>query len=240
MSPEPVEDQIERARNAGVRGMIVVGVNLATSKRSIELASRHDGVHAAVGVHPNDAKDPPVDAIAELARDPLVVAIGETGIDRYRDFVPFALQEESFRAHIDLAKDLNKPLVIHSRDAHDDVIRILVDHGPPERLVMHCFSGNPEQAGELIALGAMLSFAGPVTFSNAHDLRAAAASIPLETMLVETDSPFLSPHPYRGRSNEPARVVLVGEAIARIRDVKPEFIAEVTSANAGRLFDIGE
>lgn len=239
MADEPAIDQIERARLADVSSMVVVGVDFETSLLAAEIAALEEGVYAAVGIHPNAAAEldeTAIDDLRDLAAAPDVVAIGETGMDHYREGAPAEIQERAFRAHIALAKELDLALVVHARDAHDDTKRILADEGPPPRLVMHCFSGDESDGRDYLELGAWLSFAGPVTFQNAHVLRAAAAELPIERMLVETDSPFLSPHPFRGKPNEPARVALVGEALAELKGLAVAEVAEVTTANAVELF----
>lgn len=219
--------------------MVIVGVDLDTSEEAIELACLYEGVYAAVGVHPNESDDAPIDAIRDLAGHPKAVAIGETGIDLYRDQVPLERQEAAFRAHIQVAKETGKALIIHGRDAHPEVKRILSSEDPPERFVMHCFLGTTDDGRDYIELGAYLSLAGPVTFTNASELQHAVLELPLEPMVVETDSPYLAPHPFRGKPNEPARVALVGEAIAHIKAVEPGVIADITTANARRLFGVG-
>lgn len=239
MAKASVAEQVERALAAGVDGMVIVGVDLDSSEEAIEHACLYDGVYAAVGVHPNESQDAPIDAIRDLASHSKAVAIGETGMDFYRDRVSPREQEVAFRAQIELAKELDKALIIHCRSAHPEVKTILGLEDPPERFVMHCFTGSADDGREYIDLGAVLSFAGPVTFANAPELRDAARELPLESMLVETDSPFLSPHPYRGKPNEPARVCLVGEAIAQIKSVQPAVVAAATTANARQLFGIG-
>ncbi|RIK05908.1 MAG: hydrolase TatD [Acidobacteria bacterium] len=238
MAKNSVAEQVERALVAGVGEMVIVGVDLDTSEEAIEIACLYEGVYAAVGVHPNESEDLPIEAIRDLAAHPKVVAIGETGIDLYRDRVSIDKQETAFRAQIALAKETGKALIVHGRDAHPEVKRILKSEGPPDRFVMHCFLGTPDDGRDYIELGAYLSLAGPVTFTNAPELRDAVSELPLESMVVETDSPFLSPHPFRGKPNEPARVALVGEAIAHIKRVDASVVAETTTANARHLFGI--
>lgn len=239
MAKISVAEQVERALAAGVGEMVIVGVDLDSSEEAIELACLYEGVYAAVGVHPNESEDAPIDSIRDLAGHSKVVAIGETGIDLYRDRVLLERQEAVFRAQIQLAKETGKALIIHGRDAHPEVKRILSSEGPPDRFVMHCFLGTADDGRDYIELGAYLSLAGPVTFTNAPELQDAVRQLPLESMVVETDSPFLTPHPFRGKPNEPARVALVGEAIAQIKAVETVAVAETTTANARRLFGVG-
>ena len=198
---------------------------------------------AAVGIHPNDAieaTDAVLDRLRELAAHPACVAIGETGLDWFRLGAPKVRQEESFREHIRMAKDLDRALIIHDRDAHDDVVRVLLDEQAPPRTVFHCFSGGPDLVETCAANGWFVSFAGNVTFANAEPLRDAARATPMDLLVVETDSPFLSPHPYRGRPNHPARVAYTVETIAGLHDVAPTAMQALTSDNAARLFGLSD
>ena len=165
-----------------------------------------------------------------------MVAVGETGLDHYWDYAPHDAQERSFRWHIDLAKRLGKPLMIHDRDAHDDVLRILGEEGAPDTVVFHCFSGDEAMVARCADAGYVMSFAGPVTFQNATALRAAARVVPAELLLVETDAPFLTPHPFRGRPNEPYCVPYTVRGLAEVRGDDPLALAEATAANAERVF----
>lgn len=235
----PPDDVVDRARAAGVTTMVTIGTDLASSAEAVGAASAYEGVWAAVGIHPNNAIEATEGVLARLralATHPRVVGIGETGLDHFRDSTPAIRQEESFRDHIRMAKELDRALIIHDRDAHDDVVRVLLDERPPERTVFHCFSGGPDLVRACAEHGWYVSFAGTVTFRNAPDLRTAAAAVPLELLVAETDSPFLSPHPHRGTPNEPARVVHTVAQLAELHDVAPEDMAAVTSANAARLF----
>ena len=232
-------EQVERARAAGVTTMVTVGTDMASSAQAVTTAKRHEGVWAAVGVHPNDAMEatPQVlEVIERLAKEDEVVAVGETGLDHYRDHATPSQQEASFRAHIELAKRLEKALVIHCRDAWHDLLEVLVDQGPPERVVMHCFSGDLEVTRRCVEAGWYLSFAGNVTFKNAEALRAVAAATPLELLLTETDSPFLTPHPHRGKPNDPS---FVGYTLRTLAEAQDREVAEVEAAvedNARRVF----
>ncbi len=210
--------------------MITVGTDMASSTQAIATASRYAGVHAAVGVHPNDAMEATprvLEVIEQLAQDPACVAVGETGLDYYRDHATPSQQEDSFRAHIDLAKRLHRSLVIHCRDAWKDTLRILEDEGAPERVIMHCFSGDQDVADHCAAAGYWMSFAGNVTFRNARELQQVAAGVPLDLLLTETDSPFLTPHPYRGKPNDPSYVPVTLRTLAEFQG---RWTAEVRSA----------
>lgn len=238
-------EQIERARVAGVTTLITVGTDLASSTEAVQTANRYPGVWAVVGVHPNDALEATttvMERVAMLANAPQVVGIGETGLDYYRDWAPVDRQKWAFRQHIALAKDRDKALVIHCREAWDDTLAILEDEGAPDRVVLHCFSGDGELAARCADDGYYLSFAGNVTFSNAPDLREAAEATPLDQLLTETDSPFLTPHPHRGERNEPSRIPLIARCLAQVKDLDPAEVAEATSANARRAFalDVAE
>jgi TatD DNase family protein len=194
------------ARAVGVTRVITVGDTVASSRWCVAAANEHPDLYAAVAVHPTEIAGLTEDDYAELeqlAGDPRVVAVGETGLDYYWDRTEPPAQQEHFRRHIALAKRVGKPLMIHDRDAHADVLRLLSEEGAPEQVVFHAFSGDEAMALECVAAGYVLSFPGVVTFRNAPALRAAAAVVPLEQLLVETDAPFLTPHPHRGRGNAP-------------------------------------
>lgn len=230
---------VERARAASVDTLLTVGVDLASSAECVHTAGALDGVWAVVGIHPHNAIEATtgvLDRMAQLAQHPRVVGIGETGLDYYREHSPPALQDSAFRAQIALAKRLDKTLVIHCRDAHDDVVKILDEEGAPERVVFHCFSGDVAFVERCADEGWFMSFAGTVTFKNAPQLRDAAAAAPVELLLTETDSPYLSPHPLRGQTNEPARVTLVVDTLAELHDMDAAEMARVTSENARRAF----
>ena len=238
---EPADTVLERARAAGVSTFVTVGVDLATSVVCVQQAMAYPDVWAVVGIHPHnaiEATEGVLERLRDLAGHPRVVGIGETGLDWFRDHSPRVRQEESFREHIRLAKDLGKALVIHDRDAHDDVIAILEEERAPERTVFHCFSGDEKLAQTCAERGWYMSFAGTVTFKNAPHLRKAAAAAPLELVVAETDSPYLSPHPFRGQVNEPARVAVTVELLAELHGLSVQEMAEATSANARRLFGL--
>lgn len=235
-----VADIVGRARAAGVEDVVTIGIDVESSRISASLASGHP-VWAAVGVHPNDASDWDDDAAAEieelLASD-RVVAVGETGLDFYRDRAPRDVQTSAFKGHISLAKRHDKALIIHTRDSVGAAIDVLEQENPPERIVFHCWSGDGDELRRALALDAFISFAGNVSFKGADDLRAMAAAVPDDRLLIETDAPFLTPVPHRGKSNEPSYVPLVGAAVAAARSVTAEAVATQTGANARALFGL--
>ncbi len=226
--------ELDRGRAAGVRAFVVVGTDLATSRVAVDLAGAHPDVFATVGLHPHDADRFAAewDDLVALAASPKVVAIGEAGFDLHYRNSPVADQERAFRAQVRLAHDLERALVIHSREAWDDTFRVLVDEGVPARTVFHCFTGGPAEAERALDLGAALSFSGIVSFRSADDVRAAAAVCPADRMLVETDSPYLAPVPHRGRPNEPALVGAVGAALAGALGRPVADVAATTAAAA--------
>lgn len=235
-------DLLTRARAADVGPVVTIGIDLDSSRSSVALA-RELGIRCACGIHPNEATawDEGVEAeLDELLRDPVVVAVGETGLDYYRDSADPQVQVKVFRQHISLAKRHDKALVIHTRDSVDAALDVLEREEPPPRTIFHCWSGTPEQMGRAVALGAFVSFAGNVSFKSADQLREAARHVPPDRLLVETDSPYLSPHPLRGRPNEPAHVAHVGNAVAAARGEPPELVAETTTGNARRVFRLEE
>jgi TatD DNase family protein len=232
-------EQVSRAREAGVTLMVTVGTDMASSTQAITTARRFDGVWAAVGVHPNDAMEatPQVLGVIErLAADDVAVAVGETGLDYYRDHTTPQLQETAFRAHIRIAKKHDRTLVVHCRDAWDDCLAILDDEGAPARVVMHCFSGDLDVTKRCIDAGWYLSYAGNVTFQNADELREVAAETPLDLLLTETDAPFLTPHPYRGQPNDPSMVPHTLALLADVQGRDPQEVAAAVLANAHRAF----
>ena len=235
-----VATAVEQAAAVGIVRMVTVGIDLSTSKWQVDAAAAHESVYAAVAIHPNEvvnAGDDAWDGIAELASHPKVVAVGETGLDHFRTGADgWKAQEESFRRHISIAKSAGKALVIHDRDAHDDVLRVLAEEGAPDRVVFHCFSGDADFARRCADNGYVMSFAGNVTFKNADDLRAAARVAPAELLLVETDAPFLTPMPHRGRPNAPYLVPLTVRALGEVRDESADEVASAVSATAARVF----
>jgi TatD DNase family protein len=231
---------VRQARDAGVAALVCVGTDLASSRRAVEFADRHGDVRATVGLHPHDASrlDDEWPALEALARErtDVVVGIGEGGFDFYYEHSDRVAQEAAFRAQIALARELDRALVIHSRDAWHDTFRVLDDVGAPRRTVFHCFTGGAEEARRALDVGAYVSFSGIVSFKNADDVRAAATVVPIDRMLVETDAPFLAPVPHRGRPNRPAWVVEVGTALAATLGRPVEEIAEATRRNATAVF----
>lgn len=234
--------QLAAAAEVGVDRLVQVGVDVASSRWGVKLAQEHPAVLAAVAVHPNDAPrvpdlDEALREIEALASHPRVRAIGETGLDHYRTGEDGrAAQEHSFRAHIAIAKRHDRTLMIHDRDAHADILRVLDEEGAPDRVVMHCFSGDADFAVECVKRGFLLSFAGTVTFTNARALREAAAATPLESMLVETDAPFLTPTPYRGRPNGPYLIPLTMRSLAELAGGDLADVCAAVSANGERAF----
>jgi TatD DNase family protein len=232
-------EQVRRAREAGVTTLITVGTDMASSTQAIATARRFDGVWAAVGVHPNDAMEASprvLEVIERLAKEPECVAVGETGLDYYRDHTTPAQQQASFRAHIDIARRQARTLVIHCREAWADCLDLLEDHGAPDRVVMHCYSGDLEATQRCIEAGYFLSYAGNVTFGNAGALREVAAATPLGLLLTETDSPFLTPHPHRGKPNDPSYLPITVAKLAEVHDRTPAEIALAVSTNTARAF----
>jgi TatD DNase family protein len=241
------EAVIERAKGAGVTAIVNVGADLVSSHRAVALARKVPGIYAAVGMHPHDAKKLDGAALAELrelAQLPKVVAVGEIGLDFYRDLSPRDVQRRAFRAQLAWAAKLAKPVVIHDRDAHDEVMAILSDWAAglkssplAGRLgVLHTFSGDLAMAEQALELGFYVSISGPVTYRNARHLPDIVRALPLDRLLVETDCPYLAPHPHRGKRNEPAHVRLVAERIAALRGATMGELAAATTANAERLF----
>jgi len=216
---------------------VTVGCDLVDSRAAVATASRHDDVWTTAGVHPHEASGG-VDGLVDLLADPRVVAVGEAGLDFHYDHSPRDAQRDAFAAQIGLANAHDLPLVIHTREAWDETFAILDAEGVPARTVFHCFTGGPDEAAEGLARGALLSFSGIVTFRTAEDLRAAAATCPLDRAMVETDSPYLAPVPHRGRPNEPAHVALVGAAVAEAMGRPVDEVAAATTANARAFYGL--
>ena len=241
-----VAETMERARRAGVHTVVVPGVDLETSRRAVALAESTPGVYAAVGLHPHYAEAWSAQARLELkamAASPRVVAIGEIGLDYYRNLAPPEAQILAFRSQLDLAGELGRPVIVHSREALGDILTALeawpaAAPGAGSRPVgvLHAYAGGPDEARRAIEMGWMLGVAGPITYPKADRLRQTLAGVPLSSLLVETDAPYLTPAPYRGRRNEPAHVALVAAGLATALDRVPADIDAATSANAARLF----
>lgn len=235
---------VQRALAAGVRNILAVGTTLQSSRQCIAIAAQHAGVYASVGIHPNhsaEAQPGDWDEVVKLAGEPRVAALGETGLDRHWDFAPFDVQQDYFDRHLRLSQNLDRAFIVHQRDCEADVLAMLREartHGPL-RGVMHSFAGSAATASECLDLGLYISFAGMVTFKKSDDLRTIAATIPADRILIETDAPYLSPHPHRGqRPNEPALVIHTAQCLADVRGVPLATFAEQTTANAKRLFGL--
>jgi TatD DNase family protein len=242
---EPIGEVLAAARAAGITRVITVGVDLPSSRWSADRADPGLGVYAAMAVHPNETaaaasspaqRDEVLAEIAKLAALPQVRAVGETGLDYYREHAAPEVQRDWFRAHIDIAKQAGKALMIHDRKAHDDVLAILEADGPPERVVFHCFSGDAAMAKRCADAGYVISFAGNLTFANAPALREAAAAAPADLLLVETDAPFLTPVPYRGKPNTPAMVAHTVRYLAGVKQLAVADMCALVTATGARMF----
>ncbi len=239
-----LEATLERARAAGLSHMVTVGADLPSSRAALALARQHEELFCAIGVHPHDAlqvDDACIEEIRALAADPKVVAIGEIGLDFYRDRSPRDVQEEVFRRFIRLARELELPIIVHDRDAHERVMTILREEKADEvGGVLHCFSGNADMAAECIAMGFLISIPGTVTYPSNETLREVVRGVKIEHLLVETDCPYLSPVPHRGKRNEPAHVRLTAAKVAELKGLTLEDVGRITSLNARRLFGISQ
>lgn len=238
-------DVIRRAQEAGVSRLLTVAVTAESSVRTVALAESCDSIHAAVGIHPNycsEVANDDWDRVAELTKHKRVVALGETGLDFYRDHAPREIQIDYFDRHLRLSRQLGLPFIVHTRGSEKQVLEMLREAARrgPLRGIMHSFTGDESMAAECLELGMHISFAGMVTFKKSDDLRRVAKTIPDDRLLIETDSPYLSPHPVRGGRNEPARVVHTATCLAAVRDRTVEQIAGLTTDNALRLFRIAE
>ncbi|MDQ0228630.1 TatD family hydrolase [Metabacillus niabensis] len=239
---EDVVEVIERAKSENVSHIVVVGFDRETITRAMELTEQYDMIYAAVGWHPVDAidmTDEDLDWIKQLAAHPKVVAIGEMGLDYYWDKSPKEIQQEVFRKQIQLAKEVKLPIIIHNREATEDVVKILQEENASEvGGIMHCFTGSLETAEKCMKMNFYLSFGGPVTFKNAKKPKEVVKEIPMDFLLIETDCPYLTPHPFRGKRNEPSYVKYVAEQIAELKGLTFEEVAKKTSDNAMKLFGI--
>ena len=233
---------LERAVAAGLTQILTIGIDADTSAAAVKLAENHSLLSAVVGIQPNhvaEMKPSDWERILELAKHPNVVGVGESGLDRYWDRAPLPLQEDFFARHLQLSRQVNKPIVIHCREAEADVVRMLAadfDRHGPVRGVMHSFTGDAAIARACLTMGLHISFAGMLTFKNSDALRKAAATVPLDRLLVETDSPYLSPVPHRGQRNEPAHVVHTAACLAQVHGIDLERLALQTTRNANALF----
>jgi len=239
-----IDEVIQRAKDTGVEYMLIPATDITTSKQAIALAEKHDFIYAAVGIHPHDSKDwdeSYINEIRKLANHPKVAAIGEIGLDYFYDFSPKEKQHEAFDAQIKLAIELNKPIIIHNRESNDDIMNFARKYNDTSLSAQyHCFAGTVENARELIEMGHFISFTGNVTFKKADSIREVVKRVDTESMLIETDSPFLTPVPHRGKRNEPAYVKLVAEKIAEIHQLSVDDVSRTTAYNAFKLFGIGE
>ncbi len=235
------EEVVARALAAGVSLIVNIGADMASSARSVALAETYPGIYAAVGMHPHDSQDMQETDYLQLERwttHPKVVAIGEIGLDYHYDLSPRPVQKEVFLRQLDLARKTGKPFIIHEREAHADMMDIIRNAARGLNGVFHCFSGSVETAREYLKMGFYISVAGPVTFPKSVKTKEVAKAVPLDRLLVETDSPYLTPQPFRGKRNEPAYVRLVAEEIAGLRNIPLEELAAATTANVRRLFNI--
>lgn len=233
---------LDNAKQANVEKVIIPGVTITDIEKIISIIEKYECIYGAVAAHPSEAKtwtDCSYRVLKEYASHPKIIAIGETGLDYYWDKTFIYLQKQIFKEHINLAKELNLPLIVHDREAHADILDILKkEQASKLGVIMHCFSGSLEFAMECIKEGFYISLGGPVTFKNSKKPKEVAKNIPLESLLIETDSPFLSPHPYRGKTNEPANIKLVVEEIAKLRDISPKEVADATTQNACNIFKL--
>jgi TatD DNase family protein len=250
----PVDEALAAARTAGITRVVTVGCDVDSSTWAAQTAAQRPDVYAAVAIHPNNVlalSQPPgsiarltslervnraIDPVRELAERPEVVAVGETGLDYYWDDAPPELQQRVFRAHIAIAKRVGKALMIHDRDAHADVLRILAEEGAPEQVIFHCFSGDADMAKVCAENGYVMSFAGTVTFKNAGSLRDAALVAPPELILAETDAPYLTPMPNRGKRNSPAMTAYTIRFLAELKGIDLSEFCDTLTANAARVF----
>lgn len=233
------DEMIQRALDGGLAGFLNAGADMESSARGLAIAEKYPGVFASVGIHPHDAKEAKEADYAQLAQwaqHLKVVAIGEIGLDYHYNLSPKETQQEVFIRQLDVARQTGLPFIIHDREAHGDCVQIIKREAKGLTGVFHCFSGSWEMAQELIALGLVISFAGPLTFANSVKLKQIASLAPLERILIETDSPYLTPEPHRGRRNEPLHVKLVAAELAALRGMDPEEIGTITYENAKRLF----
>lgn len=249
---EDRDDVINRARDAGLTAMVVVGYDIPSSRRAVEMADTHADIHPVVGVHPHDAKTltpKDIDTLDRLATTGNAVAIGEIGLDFYRDLSPRDVQERAFREQLDLARSLKLPVVIHSRDADEECYEILAQYEREASIdwphdkplgIMHCFAGDVTLALRYINLGFVISIPTTVTYPSAGKTRDVVASVPLQSLAVETDSPYLPPQSRRGKRNEPAYVAEAVNCIAEVRGIRPEEVAEQTALNTATLFGLDE
>jgi TatD DNase family protein len=235
------EEVVKEAKGEGVTKMVTVGTDLSSSKIALEYASRFGGVYAAIGFHPHESKfldEQKLKELEKIAKNLKVVAIGEIGLDYYWKHSSMPCQMEAFKKQINLARKLNLPLIIHDREAHQDTLKILAEEAKGLKVLLHCFSGDLDLAGVGIERGYYLGIGGVITFNNAKKLKAVVGDVPIENLVLETDSPYLTPDPFRGKPNEPKYIPLIAEKIAEIKGISLKEIAEITSRNAQNFFGI--
>jgi TatD DNase family protein len=240
---DDINQVINRALDRGVCKMLVVGYDAASNTRAIQLAEAHDAIYAAVGIHPSDARSASSQGWEVLRKQlahPKVVALGECGLDYYHDTSFNDVQHAVFKYQLALAKALDMPVVVHVRESIDDTYAMLRKYGAGVGGVIHCYSGSACEMAQFLDLGFYIGLDGPVTFKNAHEVQEVAKKVPLDRLLLETDAPYLTPHPYRGKRNEPAHVVYVAEKIAELRGMSYKEVCRVTTENGLRLFKIGD
>lgn len=240
---EDREALIARIQKEGVSRVVDPGADMPSSRAALDLARRYDFIYAAIGVHPHEVKDmkeEDFDELREMAKYPKVVAIGEIGLDYYYDHSPRDRQREYFIRQLQLADELGLPAVIHSRDASEETYEIIERYLPKRKCVLHCFSQSPEMAQRYLKLGCYLSFAGPITFKNSVKLKEAAKITPMDRIFIETDSPYLTPEPFRGKRNDPSKVRQVALEIAKLKGSDLQTVAKATMENACRFFGITE
>ncbi|MGD0022169.1 MAG: TatD family hydrolase [Smithellaceae bacterium] len=234
------EKVVERARQAGVGFIVTVGTNLALSRKAVELAERHENIYATIGIHPHDVvntDNKTFDALRELAHRKKVVAYGEIGLDFFRNISPQEKQIDLFGRQLELAKELQLPVIIHDRDAHEQTLKMVKASGL-RRGVFHCFSGDYNMARQCIDLGFYISVPGVVTFDKAKTIQDVARLVPLSSLLLETDAPYLAPIPHRGKRNEPSFIIQTAKKVAELKGVSLEEVADATTLNAKKLFQI--
>ena len=237
---ENIDEVLADCKSVGVEKIIIPGVTLEDTPKIIELIEKYDNLYGAVAVHPSESKgwqEEHFYSLNDYAHHDKIVAIGETGLDYYWDKTFVDTQKHVFRRHLELAEELEIPVIVHDREAHADVLQIIKEY-PDVKGVMHCFSGSAEFALECVKAGYYIALGGPVTFKNAKKPKEVAGKVPIEKLLLETDSPFLAPHPFRGKENDPSKIILVAETIAEIKGLTVEEVANITSRNAERLFSL--
>ena len=237
-----LESVLKRAEDNGVEAIVTVGVDLRSSQDAVQLANTRPNLYAAVGLHPHEAgsfNSMTLETLATLSQDPKVVAWGEIGLDYYRNYSPRELQRKAFEEQLHIAIDLGLPIIIHDREAHEDILDILRKIGKRERFgVVHCYSGDMELAQQLFDMGFFISIPGTITYKNAAQIRQVAASAPINRILIETDAPFLAPVPYRGKRNEPAYVAITAQELAKLRKLNETTLAGLLRENTKKLFGI--